>query len=99
MEIKLMINGEEKTFRNEFVSAKMLRKSFKIYDALSKIEDSFLVDDEVFSQINAFFIDLYNNQFTEDEFECGIRSGEFIDIVIEQLQTVGGVLAEGDSKN
>lgn len=94
-----MINGEEKTFRNEFVSAKILRKSFRLYDTLSKIEHSFLVEDEVFSQINAFFIDLYNNQFTEDEFECGIRSEEFLDIIIEQLQTVGGVLGEDDSKN
>lgn len=99
MEIKLMINEEEKTFRNEFVSAKMLRKSFELYDVLSKIEDSFLIDDEVFSKINAFFIDLYNNQFTEDEFENGIRANKFIDIVIEQLQAVSGVLGEDDSKN
>lgn len=99
MEIKLMINREEKTFRNDFVSAKMLRKAFGIYDLLRKFENSLIIDDETFNRINDYFVELYEGQFTAEEFEDGLKANEFIDVVIDQLSTVAGVIGEDDSKN
>lgn len=94
-----MINGGEKSFRNEFVSAKMLRKAFGLYDMLSKLENSLIIDDETFNCISDYFVELYKGQFTADEFEDGLKADEFIDVVIEQLNTVAGAIGEDDSKN
>lgn len=101
MEIKLIINGEEQIFRNDFVSAKMLRKSFRLTDALGELEksSSLTIEDAAFNQINDFMVELYDNQFTAEEFENGISHKEYMNTVGEQMGIVMGTIGEDDSKN
>lgn len=100
MEIKLIINGEEKIYNIDFVSARMLRKAFELISKLEELEEATAttISGEMFDKISAFFVALFNNQFTADEFENGIPAHGFMEYVGEQLGMVVGFIGE-ESKN
>lgn len=98
MKINLRIDGKERTFIADFVSARMLRRTIEIsktinFDEMSEDELDIMVD---------YLVQLFGKQFTIDDVYDGLPSKELIPKIIECINEVVGELGEvttGDEKN
>lgn len=70
MEITLRINGEEKTFVQEFVPLKYYRKALEIYN--EQKSKGFDADENLSNQLN-LIVEVFEKQFTKDEIENGLN--------------------------
>lgn len=69
MEITLLIDGEEKSFTQSFVSAKYYRKSLKL---LKKLEESETDQEATLNEQYELIVDIFEKQFTADQLENGL---------------------------
>ncbi|KNF06983.1 hypothetical protein CLPU_38c00030 [Gottschalkia purinilytica] len=101
LEITLRIDKKDKTFNQDFISARMLRKTLELSKEVSKGE---LYEKEI-DNIVKYLVELYGNQFTFDELYDGFPASELVDKVIKDMNKVVGKLDEKledmpvDSKN
>ena len=73
MEITLRINGEDKTFVQDFVPLKLYRKALAVEKyALSKNVD----EEKLFDKRLNLIVEAFNHQFTKDELENGLNAIE-----------------------
>jgi hypothetical protein len=71
MEITLRINGEDKTFVQEFVPLKLYRKALEVEKyAKSKNGD----EEKLFDKRLNLIVEAFNHQFTKDELENGLNA-------------------------
>lgn len=77
MKLELIIDGEKKIFTTNFVSGRHFRKVME-YD--SKIDYSNIGIDET-DELVGFVCNVFDNQFTVDEFYDGIPSHEVISTI------------------
>lgn len=71
MEITLRINGENKTFVQEFIPLKMYRKALEV----EKYAQSENVDEEkLFDKRLNLIVEAFEKQFTKDELENGLNA-------------------------
>lgn len=71
MEITLKINGEDKTFVQEFIPLKMYRKALEV----EKYAQSKNVDEEkLFDKRLNLIVEAFGKQFTKDELENGLNA-------------------------
>lgn len=83
MEITLLINGEEKTFKAHFISARKLKEAFSLTEKAQEGLDRKFLDDT-----SKFMVDIYGNQFTEDELLDGYDATKFFEKVLKDLQYI-----------
>lgn len=74
MQITLRIDGKDKTFVNDFVSARIFRKALETNENLRGKEVPLLEQLDVISE---FVVAVFNNQFTLDELWDGLSTGNF----------------------
>lgn len=98
MDIKLLIEGKEKTFVANFISARMLRRTLEI----SKEVNFNDMKAEELDKVIDFIVDLFQKQFTRDDVYDGISSKELIPNILKCLNGVVGEVTDAtgvDEKN
>jgi len=73
MQIKLRIDGQEKTFTNDFVKARVFRNALKMNEKM-RIEGN-EISVETFDEMINFIVNVFDNQFTVDDIWDGIEAG------------------------
>lgn len=92
MEIKLRIDGDNKTFTNDFVKARVFRNALKLNDKMSKEGNKISV--ETFDEMVGFVVTVFDNRFTIDDFYDGVEAGELqseIMRVFNSVLNIGGL--------
>jgi len=92
MEIKLRIDGDNKTFTNDFVKARVFRNALKLNEKMSKEGNEISV--ETFDEMVGFVVTVFDNQFTTDDFYDGVQAGELqseIMHVFNSVLNIGGL--------
>ncbi|ASA96826.1 phage tail assembly chaperone G [Anoxybacillus flavithermus] len=92
MQVTLLIDGQEKTFTVPFVKARMFRRALE----LRKKYDFNNIDVEALDSIIAFIVELFNGQFTVDEFYDGIAADRLIPTISDCMNKVIGVAKTND---
>jgi hypothetical protein len=98
MDILLKIDGKDKTFTTNFISARMLRRTIEVaqgvnFDNISPEELDKLID---------YIVELFDNQFTRDDVYDGLASKDLIPTITKCINEVVGQMAEvtsGEGKN
>jgi hypothetical protein len=95
MKIALLINNEEKTFTVPFVKARMFRRALEI----NKKYDLDNVDVETLDILVSYVVELFNNQFTIDEFYDGIPADKLISTITDCINKVIDAVGENKDPN
>lgn len=74
MKITLRIDGEDKTFTNDFVKARVFRNALKLNEQMRDEEGNISVD--MFDNMIEFVTTVFDKQFTVDEVWDGIRASK-----------------------
>ncbi|AFC28399.1 hypothetical protein PM3016_1474 [Paenibacillus mucilaginosus 3016] len=90
MKLVLRINGKPKTFTVSFVSGRMLRKTLEI----SKNTNFNNVTLEALDTLVEFVVELFEKQFTVDEFYDGIEADKLLQSVMDCIYQVTGKAAK-----
>lgn len=94
MKIKLMIDGQEKTFDTGVQTADAIFKAAEFEQEFKKEKTSL----GQLHAMNAQVVKMYNNQFTEEDIRHGLSADEYRDVMHYQCFGVGAKIAE-KSKN
>ncbi|WP_051891708.1 phage tail assembly chaperone G [Lysinibacillus sphaericus] len=86
MQIKLRIDGQEKTFTNDFVKARIFRNALKMNEEMSKEGDEITV--ATFDKMMGFVVNVFDNQFTVDDLWDGLEGGNFQDEIMRVFNNV-----------
>lgn len=100
MQIKLRIDGQEKTFTNDFVKARIFRNALKLNEEMNKKGNEITV--ETFDEMMGFVANVFDNQFTVDELWDGLEGGNFQDEVMRVFNNVlnmGGLTTDSTTNN
>lgn len=81
MELTLRINGKNKTFVADFVSARVLRNALKL---MNEMDMTNLKPEELDTLIN-FTCDVFNKQFTFDELYDGLEASKLMDTLSDVI--------------
>lgn len=98
MKIVLRIDGKEKTFLADFISARMMRRTIEISKGIN-FED--ISVDELDTMVE-YLVQLFGKQFTIDDVYDGLPSKELIPKLIQCINEVVGEMGsatEGEEKN
>jgi hypothetical protein len=98
MDIKLRIDGKDKTFTADFISARMVRRTIEVsnginFESLKPEELDKLVD---------YIVELFSNQFTRDDVYDGLSSRDLLSTITNCITEVVGGMSEstkGEGKN
>lgn len=98
MKITLLVEGKEKTFITDFISARMMRKTIELsqslnFDQISADELDLMVE---------YLVQLFNKQFTIDDLYDGLPSRELMPTLVKCINEVVGEMnsaTSGDEKN
>ncbi|MFJ8102790.1 phage tail assembly chaperone G [Lysinibacillus sp. NPDC096212] len=90
MQITLLIDGDNKTFTNDFIKARVFRNALKLNEQMSKEGNKISV--KTFDEMVGFIVTVFDNQFTIDDFYDGVSSGE---LQPEIMRVFNGVLNAG----
>jgi len=82
MEIKLFLDGEYKTFKN---NGRMSALRFKQSLAYSQALDKDFSDETMEAAVNFIANDLFEQQFTAEDFWNGVDVEEFTTVLLEAL--------------
>lgn len=98
MNIILRIDGKDKTYTTDFISARMVRRTIEVskdinFENLSPEELDRLVD---------YIVELFDKQFTRDDVYDGLPSKDLIPTITKCINEVVGQMTEttsGTEKN
>ena len=91
-EIKLLIDGQEQTFKQPFVSGRALRKTIEYDKKLIENNNPEKFDQEKDLDLCASYVaEIFNNQFTPDQFVDGLPSHK----VYNEYWRVKGLVQHG----
>lgn len=88
MQIKLIINGKEKSFTAPFVSARRLKDTFALK---AKFENG-IDEEKMIDEAGNYLINIYGKQFSMDELLDGFPANKFFTQAVEDMQRVMGDL-------
>ncbi|HEX9060412.1 MAG TPA: hypothetical protein VF941_09555 [Clostridia bacterium] len=88
MTITLKINGNDKTFVNNFVSGRVLRKTFEMNKLFNKNQAEF--DETTIDLLVNYVVEVYGKQFTIDEFYDGIDAKEVLPTIVNCIKEITG---------
>jgi len=91
LEITLRIDGQEKTFVTDFVSARMFRKTLEIGKQL----DNGVTDPQDLDKVVDYVVDLFGKQFTRDNFYDGLPANKLVSTVVSMAN---GIISESNEK-
>ncbi|QGG47351.1 phage tail assembly chaperone G [Heliorestis convoluta] len=97
MKIELKIDGKNRTFIADFISARMVRRTIELSKSLNFEE---ITADELDILID-YLVQLFGNQFTIDDVYDGLPSKELIPTLMGCIQEVVGemgTVTQGDPK-
>nr|DAY51846.1 MAG TPA: hypothetical protein [Caudoviricetes sp.] len=86
IEIKLDINGEEKTFVCTKVKGILLRKTASISKTFDKLEKIF--SDEILDEIADYAVEVFDKKFTREEFYNGIELDEMLPTMLNIAEEI-----------
>jgi len=89
MKITLRIDGQNKEFVQEFIPARMFRKTMEIQAKLGKGFNEKDLDSTV-----SFMVDVFGNQFTIDQFYDGLDARNLVKTVVGIINEI----VEGSSE-
>lgn len=99
MNLTLFVDDKEKNYTVSFIKARMFRKAI----SFGKTMDFDNLGVDQIDELVGFVCDLFNNQFTVDEFYDGLPVDEFMSTIIEAMHSVTGAAsgnkASGDEGN
>ncbi|MFF5993714.1 hypothetical protein AAGS61_03015 [Lysinibacillus sp. KU-BSD001] len=100
MKITLRIKGEDKTFVNDYVPARLLREALKVNEdmAKNKVDGTHSVADQL-DELAEFAVKAFNFQFTLDELWDGIELKRFqseLSRVFNEVLGLGGLALKGN---
>lgn len=87
MQITLRIEGQEKTFTQDFISGRMFRKAIEMQKHFKKGSD---MDENTLDEMAGFVTEAYGKQFSIDEFYDGIQSNQLVTTVTQTINAVVG---------
>lgn len=85
MQITLRIEGQDKTFTQDFISGRMFRKAIEME---KHFKDR--IDENTLDEMVGFVADAYGKQFTIDQFYDGIESNKLIGTVTQTIHAIIG---------
>lgn len=99
MKLELLINGTIKTFSIGFIPGRLYRKTLEMQKRIGKD-----VDAETLDAMVEYVVDLFNKQFTMDDFYDGIDARIIIETIVKCINeivsgSVEAVGADGTSPN
>lgn len=100
MQVTLRIDGKDKTFVQDFISGRKFRKTIVMQKLFGAGENGQLNIDESFvDTLVAYVVDMFDNQFTVDEFYDGIESHKILSTITGCINSVVNPAVEsvGDS--
>ncbi|MBP1907075.1 hypothetical protein J2Z32_003740 [Paenibacillus turicensis] len=83
MEITLKINGEDKTFTQSFIPARIFRKTIVIQ---KKLQGE--IDETVLDALIDYIVTLFGKQFSVDELYDGLDARRLLDAAIKCVNEV-----------
>lgn len=89
MKIKLIIDGQEKTFTAPFVSTRRLKETLSLSN---KVQNGF--DEKIMDEVGEYLVNIYGKQFTLDQLYDGFPASEFFSKALEDIQAVIGTFDE-----
>ena len=98
MTLTLQVEGKEKVFTLDFISARMLRRTIEI----SKTVNFNDISVEELDTMVGYLVQLYGYQFSVDEVYDGLSATELVPTLVRCIQEVVGELGEvtsGEGKN
>lgn len=89
MEIKLIVEGKEKTYVADFISARMLRRTLEISE---NVNFNDMKAEELDTMVD-FIVELFKAKFTRDEVYDGLASNKLIPTITRCINEVVGEVA------
>nr|WP_302599769.1 hypothetical protein [uncultured Cellulosilyticum sp.] len=89
MQIKLMINGEERTFVAPFLSGKLYKDFFEMQRKLQEPKDP-----SVMNTMIDFVCRVYGNQFTIDQYWEGVPLNKVLSEIVRTVNELGELIME-----
>lgn len=94
MNLTLFLDDKEKNYTVSFIKARMFRKAI----GFTKTMDFQNLGEKEVDELVGFVCDLFNNQFTLDEFYDGLPVDKLMSTIVEAMHSVTGA-ASGDEGN
>lgn len=88
MQITLRMNGEDKTFTQDFISGRMFRRAIELQKHFK--DGGAHLDENTLDEMAGFVVEAYGKQFSIDEFYDGIQSNKLIAAVTQTINAVVG---------
>lgn len=98
MEIKLRINGKEKIFKVDSISARMVRRTIEVSDGINFKN----LKAEELDKLVDYIVELFGNKFTRDEVYDGLSSKDLLSTITNCInEVVSGMTGAtgGEGKN
>jgi hypothetical protein len=95
VQITLFLNNEEKTFTVPFVKARMFRRALEITKKYN-LND---VDVETLDILVSYVVELFNNQFTIDDFYDGVPADKLVSTILDCINKVIGKVGTNKDPN
>lgn len=86
MQLTLRINGENKTFTADFISARMFRRAVEMQKHFRGGE----LDENTLDEMVGFVTEVFGKQFTIDDVYDGVEASKIIDVIIQTINAVTG---------
>lgn len=87
--ITLRVDGKEKTYSQGFISGYMFRRSVEFRKVAGKEFDETVLD-----MMAEYVVELFEGQFTVDEFYKGVAADKMMDEITRCANAVSGKLGE-----
>lgn len=92
MEIKLLIDDQEKTFIVPFVKGRMFRRVLEIF----KDYDLDNLTPETLDVLVDFVVECFNGKFSRDEFYDGVSTDNIRETILNFMNKVAGIGTKGN---
>jgi hypothetical protein len=92
MEIKLMIEGKEKTFTAPFISGRMVRKTLEMNEKY----DLNNIKVETLDTLVDYVVDIYGSQFTRDDYYDGVPAHKLLSTIMETAKQINARVMSGE---
>lgn len=87
MQITLRVNGENKTYTTDFISARMFRRAIEMQGYFKSGAN---LDEDTLDELVGFVVEAYGKQFSIDDFYDGIESAKLIPTITQTINAVVG---------
>lgn len=87
MDITLKIDGIDKKFKTDFISASLIKDTIKLAEDYSNVSSDSL-DAEMFDTMADYITKVFNNKFTSEQLMGGLDIGQLVPKFQESIKTI-----------